>query len=212
MATITAESIVNKVAVLIQDTTNIRWPKSDLYDYLNAGQREIVLLKPNAYVKNTSFTLAAGSKQTIPADGVDLIDVPRNTSGQAITLVARAILDAQVPNWHLATGTRVQHYCFSERDPKTFYVYPSSAGSVEIIYSASPPNVNPGGVISLDDIYESALIDYICYRAYLKDTEYAENMDNANRYYTAFRTALTGKQQSESVTDPNTRKFGNPNV
>lgn len=216
MATISVASILNRVSVLLQDTTNVRWPQLELLDWLNDAQREIALHKPNVYVKNINVTLVAGTKQSIPVDGNSLISVPRNIGGNAIRITSREVLDAQIPDWHLASkaSVKVVHYCYSDADPKNFYVYPPSPGgnSVEIIYSASPVNAALAGTISVDDIYSSALVDYMAYRAYSKDTEYAANSQNASNHYQIFISAIKGKYSAELATDPNARSKSNPNV
>ena len=98
MATITTTSIITKVTTLLQDSTNIRWTQSELLDWLNDGQREIVMYKPNACVKNVDVTLVAGTKQTLPADGISMIDSPRNTNGNAVRVTNRQVLNAQIPD------------------------------------------------------------------------------------------------------------------
>lgn len=212
MATIPASSILSRASTLLQDTANIRWPQLELLDWLNDGQREVALYKPNACVRNTDVVLAPGTKQSLPADGNSLVDIPRNTNGAAIRITARGTLDAQVPDWHSAAkaNAKVAHYCYSELDPKNFYVYPPSPGgnSVEIIYNASPANATLAGVISIDDIYASALVDYVMYRAYSKDSEYAANGQIASNHYQAFISAIRGKAGGEVATDPNAKQTG----
>jgi len=204
MATYTVTNLLNRASTLLQDPTNIRWPQAELVDWLNDGQREIAAFKPNAFVKNESFTLAAGSKQVLPAAGISLVDVPRNSNGNAIRVVSREILDAQIPDWHTKTGTAVKHYTYTAHDPKTFYVYPAvSGGSVDIIYVSAPTDASIGGNITLDDIYAAALLNYVMYRAYSKDAEYAQNPALAKAYYDAFQAQLGGKATAEGVSNPN---------
>lgn len=225
MATIQVNNLVSRAATLIQDATNIRWPTTELIDWLNDGQREIVLLKPQASVKNESVQLTTGStKQSIPAAGVMLIDVARNmgaagsTPGDAIRVTSREVLDAQKPTWHSDANTdgKIKHYMFDPRDPKTFYVYPkapATAWYVELIYSASPTDCSAGGVIQIDDIYANALLDYILYRAYSKDAEYAQNAQLAIAHYSAFSNSLGVKTQNELAQNPSSIVSGfNPNV
>lgn len=216
MSTITAASILSKVSILLQDATNIRWPQNELLDWLNDGQREIVMYKPNACVKNVDVTLVAGTKQSIPADGISFIDIPRNTGGNAVRATNRQILDAQIPDWHSSAkaNTKVVHYCYSPYDPRTFYVFPPSPGgnSVEIIYSASPAAATLGGIISIDDIYATPLMNYTAYRAYSKDADYADNAEQAKVYYQAFIAQITGKGNAEVGIDPNTHIKGDPNL
>ena len=214
--TISAKSIIDRVSVVLQDVTNIRWPVTELIDWLNDGQRDVALYKPNAFVQNIDVTLVPGTKQTIPADGNSLVSVVRNTNGYAIRLAAREILDAQCPDWHLPNkaSARVVHYTYTEHNPKTFYVYPPSPGGnqVEIIYNAAPANCTIGGNLSIDDIYASPLVDYVLYRAYSKDSEYTTDEKNAASYYNSFLMAIKGKAGAEAATDPNANGKGNPNV
>lgn len=223
MATITVASVISRVATLLQDATNIRWPQSELLDYLNDGQREIVLYKPNASIKNSSVKLISGTKQSIPSDGVQLIDVVRNlgttgtTPGKAVRITMREILDAQLPDWHLSTAAaEVKHYTYSPLDPKTFYVYPPqpgvTQGYVEIIYAAAPTDATLVSTITVDDIYQTVLVDYMMYRSYSKDSEYAADGPRAQAHQKAYLASLTGKAQSEVGTNPNATAPANPNV
>jgi hypothetical protein len=205
--TITAQSIVRRVVETIQDKTSVRWPVNELVRYLNDGQREVVLYRPDAMVTNATLTLAAGPKQTVPSAGSKLIDVVRNTSGnkRSVRMTSRDLLDTQTPNWYGQTGvTEILHFTYDPRDPKVFYVYPpaaSSGASLEIVYSAYPTDITEpadgvlytsvSGNISLPDIYGNVLTDYILYRAYTKDSEYASNAQRAVAHYNAFKEALS---------------------
>lgn len=221
MPTITASSIVGRATTILQDTTNVRWPQDELLKWLNDGQREIVLLKPDAYSKVETVTLVAGTKQTLPAAGVMLLDVVRNmgtdgsTPGRAIRLVDREIMDAQNATWHAdSASSSVIHYIYNPNAPKTYYVYPpqpsSNFGQVEIIYSASPSDVTINQTVTIDDIYANALLDYILYRAYSKDADYAGNAQRAVVHYQAFMASLGQKAQMELLEDPNAKSNAGP--
>lgn len=223
MGTITAQEIINKVQIQLQDTTGIRWPDStELLGWLNDGQREVLVFKPNANVVNASVQLVAGTKQALPADGIQLIDVVRNmgsngtTPGNAIRIAMREILDAQAPNWHTETpSATTKHYMYTPLDPKRFYVYPPSnaAGHVELVYSAIPAKVAAlNNTITIDDIYSNVLVDYVLYRAYSKDTDYAANPARASACQAAYTASLTGKTQAEVIVNPNTTAPANPNA
>lgn len=224
MGTIIASAVIEKAQIILQDTTGVRWPSdTELLGWLNDGQREVMVYKPNAYVKNVALRLAAGTKQSLPADGVQLIDVVRNmgsngtTPGRAVRIVMREILDAQVPNWHAATpSAEVKHYTFMMLDPKSFYVYPpqpaAGQGYAEVVYGATPTDATFTGPITLDDIYQNALVDYILYRAYSKDTEYAADQNRAAVHQNAYIAALTGKAKVEAGANPNMTAPANPNV
>jgi len=204
--TIAAQSIIRRVVETMQDNTSVRWPVAELVRYLNDGQREVVLYRPDSMVTNATITLASGAKQALPTNGSKLIDVIRNTAGtkRSVRMTVRNILDTQSPNWYNLTGlTEILHYMYDPRDPKVFYVYPpaaASGASVEVVYSAYPTDITEPadgalysavtGNISLPDIYGNVLADYILYRAYTKDSEYAGNAQRAQAHYGAFQAAL----------------------
>lgn len=223
MSTITAASIITKAQIVLQDTAGERWSDTELLDWLNDGQREVVLYKPNSCVKNIAVKLAEGTKQSLPPDAVQLMDVPRNmgvngsTPGRAIRIAMRETLDSQAPNWHFSTPSpAVKHFMYSMLDPKTFYVYPpqpaSNQGYVELIYGASPGDATLSSVISLDDIYQSILLDYTLFRAYLKDTEFAADPGRAGTHQAAYMSALSGKAKVEIGVNPNSTAPANPNM
>jgi hypothetical protein len=222
---ITAQSIVRRVVETLQDNTSVRWPVNELVRYMNDGQREIILYRPDAMVTNAAVTLVAGSKQSLPANGAKLIEVVRNTAGnkRSVRLVNREILDSQSPGWHNITGAaEILHFMYDPRDPKIFYVYPpaaASGASLDVVYAALPTDVTEpadgalytavSGNISVPDIYGNVLQDYMLYRSYSKDSEYAGNAQRAQAHYGAFANALGIEMKATVNFQPNT--VANPN-
>lgn len=220
---ITAQSIIRRVVDTLQDSTSIRWPVGELARYFNDGQREVVLYRPDAMVTNATQALVAGSKQAIPSTGSKLIEVVRNTtSKKAIRMCNREILDAQQPGWHALTGVvDAVHYTYDPRDPKVFYVYPpnNASGSVDLIYSNYPTDISEPasgdytaitGNLSLPDVYGNVIQDYILYRAYSKDADYASNGARAQASYASFTSALGMEVKATVAVMPAPK--GNPNV
>ena len=225
MATVLVSSLLNRVGTLLQDAGNIRWTSSEVLDWFDDGQREVIMLKPEAGAVNEALALAVGTKQAIPATGIQFLDAVRNTTGRAVRVVSREILDAQRPDWHTDTGaTTIQHFTFDPRDPKRFYVYPpaASGATLDVVYAKAPtalsrsgtaPNQTCSTVIAIDDVYANALVDYALYRAYSKDAEYAGNAQKAVAYYTAFANGLGILLKNEMERNPNLSAGGfNPNV
>lgn len=201
----TAQSILSRVVITLQDPNATRWPTAELVRYLNDGQRDIVLVRPDATAKTATMTLAAGARQTLPTDGAKLMEVIRNSNGnkRAIRLVSRVVLDAQAPDWYNKTGvTEIKHYMFDSREPRVFYVYPpaTTAASVDMVYAAYPTEITEPsagalytavtGNISVADIYVNALVNYILYRAYSKDSENALNAQLATSFYQLYQNLL----------------------
>lgn len=163
-----ATEIIQRASIALQDTTNVRWSMQELVNYINDGQRQIILLRPDSNAVTASVKLVPGSKQSIPmADGTDPAGVStpkgirflravRNmganglTPGRAIRECSRVALDNELPDWHSANASEiVQHYIFDNIAPKVFYVYPSiptpSNTYIEVVYSGLPVTVLTNG-------------------------------------------------------------------
>jgi len=212
MATVKVVDILDRASIILQDNTNVRFPNDELLKFFNDAQKEVVLHRPDANMNNQSITLVAGSKQSLPSTGLRLIDVVRNVSGKAVTQVDRQILDETLPNWHetVAGSDGIEHFIYDPADPKNFYVYPKGTTDLdlEIVYSSAPSDQavsnfdSDTSTITLDDIYANCLLDYILYRAYQKDSEYAGNSQRSMMHYQGFSNALGIKTQADSATTP----------
>jgi hypothetical protein len=205
MSLITSNEILLRVNNLLNDGGFIRWPKQEILDYLNDGQRAIVLRRPDAFTSDVDdYACVAGTKQSLPADALRLIDIPRNSSGRAIRgPFDRAVLDDNYPTWYAGNiATEAELFIYDERNPKTFYLYPGvvDATVLTVVYSKAPPTIDMASndadsLISLDDIYVNAIIEWIMYRCYMKDAEYAANPNKSLMHQNAFKTQLGEKTQ-----------------
>lgn len=209
MATITAQAIIDKAQMILQDTTEVRWTESELLGWLNDGQREIAIMRPDLFSVIGNVTCVAGTKQSIPANGTALLRAIRNmgsggaTPGRAIRQVTLDLLDANVPDWHTkASVTEILHVAVEAKVPKVFYTYPpATAGTqLEVLYGASPADVAAkGNVIGVDDVFATPLIDYLCYRAYSKDQDMTGNADRASAHHQAFVSVVNAKTAADSA-------------
>lgn len=221
------QAVIDRVQLSLQDTTGVRWPVvSELVLWVNDAQRAIVLLKPDAGAVNTTITLEAGTKQSIPSEGNRLLRVVRNmsaatsgTGGRAVRQVERDVLDSMTPDWHdpsitgdAAHSATVKHYTYDDSNPRNFYVYPGVAGAsyLEIIYSGNPAVVALVDNIAVPDIWANAILSYVLYMAYQKDSEHAGNRSRASDQYQIFISSVTGKGAVDMATAP-TVSPPNPN-
>ena len=213
MATTKVRDILDRAAIILQDNTNVRFPNEELLKFFNDAQKEVVLHRPDAKMVNTTFDCASGSKQTLPSAALRLIEVIRNVGGRAVTQVQKRILDETLPNWHetVASTNKIEHFIYDPSDPKNFYIYPKGASgthSLEIVYSSSPAEIAVSNfstdtqVISVDDVYANCILDYVLYRSYQKDSEFAGNPQRAMMHYQSFANALGVKTQADVATTP----------
>jgi hypothetical protein len=162
-------------------------------------------------VANAARAAAKAALIVLIPEGTRLIDVVRNSgvsgAGNAITVVDRDVLDAQLPSWQSGTAsTKVEHYVFDLRNPTSFYVYPGvqAAIEVELVYSSIPPTIETtASSLGVPSLYRNALLDYVLYRAYSKDADFAGNAQRALKHYESFTASLVMKFQADKMVDPN---------
>jgi hypothetical protein len=207
--TTTAQSIVTEVQGTLQDVEGVRWPVADLLRYICDEQREIVKLRPDVKATTTTMSLVSGSRQLLPAQFMALIDITRNTSGskRAVRKTSMEQLDAVAPAWNSSRpSAEVIHFMHDMREPRTFYVWPPSAGArVELVASQYPTDVAAvGDQIDLTDEWKQALIDGVLHRAYAKDAEYGGNAELSIAYLNKRNAALKSQLESTASVAPKT--------
>ena len=215
---VAVSTVIGKTRHLLndEDADNYRWQDVELLAGLNSGQKEAAIHKTDIYTLTAAVQLAVGTKQAAPAGSTQIIDIYRNmgvagsTPGNAIRIVPRHIMDTMTPDWHASTAAAVvRHAVFDERNPKVFWVYPPNTGTyIEMCYALVPPDTTLVGNISLDDIWETALVDYVTYRAMMKDSDDGVNQQTALAYYRNFLLSLGAKDAAEALYDPNRRRRG----
>lgn len=204
--------LVARARIVLHDSAGTRWVDAECIKWVSDGQRELVSYKPEAYVKNQSVLLVAGAKQAVPTDCNQFVEITRNmgadgtTTGAMIRLVDRKSLDTTSPSWYGDTPTAtIKNYVFNALDPLRYYVYPPSngAGYVEIIYAAHPPALTATtDALVVADVYASALLNYLLYRSYSKETEEG-SAQLAAIYFGAFQNAVNAKATAEATRNPN---------
>lgn len=213
MASVTdAKTIIDKASVLLGDVAATRWTTAELLGWLNDGQRELVTLAPQTNIKNVPLHLVSGIKQSLPSDAIILLDIPYNsgsagtTVGTVINHVPKEIMLKRIPGWTATLPSSVvKHYIYSASDPLIFYVYPpqpTTTKYVECVYSAVPAliaNATAGTKITLDDQYQNALLDYLLYRSFSKDTDSANQTARGTEYYKMFISAIASKMGVDST-------------
>lgn len=220
MGTILASYIIDELEIKLNDTANKHWSRAELLKGINFGQREIVTFKPDANALITPVQLSPGTKQAIPAGGIQFIGMPRNmgadgqTPGRAVTVMDKDKLDKLHPDWHTDTPSgMVRHVMFDDKVPKVFWVtppQPDPAHHAEIAYSVPPADIaDETAPINLDDIYANPLYYYGLYWAYTDDAEDPANLELAAAAYNQFLQLLGVKDVKEEKDSPNRRKWRN---
>lgn len=207
----TALEVMERAAKTLQDPEYVRWTKPEMLEWLSEAQVAIART-PGAYSKVNVMQLAEGTKQTLPPDGWCLITVTRNVDedGMPLTpvrLVTRSLLDAVLPHWHMAyQRPLVENYTYDDRFPREFFVYPPNDGEgfVEVVYMGIPAKVvDVTQEIELDDTFIPAILNYVLYRAFTKESDYSSGTQSAAAYFQAYQSELTAALQVRGQITPN---------
>jgi len=184
----TGQNLIDEVRRIIHDeNATYRWADAELIDYINAGQRAIVVLVPEANLVETvvDLTTSVTARQLLPSGGIKFIKATQNyaddgtTPQGTIRYVEKDALDTYEPTWEYVTAKAdganyFEHYCHDSREPKAFYLYPAPAAinkRLGILYSANPTELTVvGSTVALSDEYTESLISYVVYRALTKES------------------------------------------
>lgn len=205
-----ASQPLGKARLLLQDVGADRWSDNDLLGWLTSGVSQVIALRPDASSRRQTVTLVAGVEQSIPADAIALLDVLNNinddnTVGRGVTLTNRDSLDQIDLNWRAAAPRATRQYMVDATTPRVFDVTPPAiAGAkLRIAVSFTPaPITAMDQVVPIPDSFEGPLIDYVCFRARMQDSDDPADQAGAANHLAAFTQALTGKTQTDTAVQP----------
>lgn len=200
-----ASVITNAASVTLVDTDHITWTEAELLGYLNEALRATALVKPDLFTVQAEVTLAAGVLQNLPAGGIALIDIPRNTSGRVVTQVDLQMLNEVQRFWPAATPeATVEHFTVNPTTPRQFNVYPPNDGTGEVVmlYGAVPTELTAvGDTVPVPDVYQAPLTQYVLSRAYDKNTLRKDLVKSAAAMQNWAR-AIGAKSQAQAAISP----------
>lgn len=212
-------TITDRVAEILQDVGHVTWTAPQLIGLVNDALRSLVLVRADASSVTASIQLAPGTRQALSATAdLRFIKLTRNTgpdgqtAGRAIRQGDMAALDAFSPDWHVATANVVvREYMFDESRPREFWVNPPVHATTpvwaEAVKSVLPTEVNDGtDTLPVDAIYAPALIEWVLYRAFSRDSEETPNWQRAARHFVAFFNLLQVKQVADMAINPKIRE------
>lgn len=207
-----ASDILAKAVIVLKDPDYVRWPEDELLGWLSEAQVATARV-PGAYSIHKVIDLKEGTRQSLPEDAWALVTILRNVDEDGETpitpvrVVTRALLDSCIPRWHMGPRKMLaENYVYDEREPRIFYVYPpnNGYGKVEAVYQGIPPALTSvDDEIVLDDSYAPALLSYVLYRAFSKESDYSPGIGNASSYFSAYNNELSAALQARGMTTPN---------
>jgi len=212
----TGQDLITEVRRIIHDeSATFRWSDAELIDYINAGQRAIVVLVPEANLVETVVDLTTSriARQSLPSGGIKFIKATQNyaddgtTAQGTIRYSEKDALDTYEPSWEYVStkadaANYFEHYCHDKREPKVFYLYPAPAADdkrVGILYSANPAEITAvGNTVSLSDEYLESLVSYMTFRALTKESRETMPDQFQKDLYAQFLGTLGIKRATEA--------------
>ena len=213
--------VINQVRQKLNDPSAVTWSNTVLINALNEALQALVSYRPDAASYTTMMLLVAGTRQTLPSDGVRLLKVIRNKgvsglsdAGRAIRKADMLVQDALLPDWHLTNGqTVIDEYFYDPLQPKEFYVYPPAPVSPQIGIDISYVRVLPTitattDTFPVDDYFAPAIQEWMLYSIWCGDDEQSPNYGAAQGHLQTFFSLLQVKSNSDVAASPRAVKRG----
>ena len=251
--TILVREALRRVSVLLQDISPqfINYPEQQAVDALNDAHLAIAKYLPGACSRKDVVKLRPGTQQSIeaivaadckPGDGstptstvrgISLLGVERNmgadglTPGRVVRVVSREVLDAQDPDWHLASrqAAAVKCYTYDPLTPLYFSVTPPVHASAQVwatlSYNAEPIRIPNNGApgsemyladgasattIQVRDEFIDELVYYVVARANMKDAEWADS-NKAAHFTNLWLGSINAKVIALTGNNPNLKRL-----
>ncbi len=192
------------------------WTNAELFVWLNKAMEQIASNRMDAYVLTFPINLIAGVEQYIDPDAVALNGLLYNM-GQYGDLIGSTIREVSIdqmnrinPNWTLDEPSQtVIHFMYIRQnnaariplDPRRFYVWPPvppQGTFVQASFPMIPPTLSSiDQLIPLEDTWETAIYDFILWRAYEKNTK-RKDTTKSTMYAQMFKSELGLEEAARS--------------
>ncbi|SAK62632.1 hypothetical protein AWB76_03283 [Caballeronia temeraria] len=219
----TVGDLALEVAALLNDAESgyefIRWTEAELIEYANDGAAQVASLRPDDFASSQELTLQPGARQTLPNDAthfyrVDgtldqyggVVGMPSATDYGATRIAASYFDDLACAACRSGAYT-VRSFSFDPTSSRSFFVDPPvPAGKpvkIMVTYAAALARAQADDPLPLPERYHNAVIEWMLYRAFSKDTESASAASHAQEHFGAFNTLVAASQQVDDRYDRN---------
>lgn len=194
----TIETLINRIARDLIDSSNVRWSRPELLDYINDAISATVLRRPD--LSRTTTSVATSSNEvTLPSDAYQLLSV-NHVGNASVQFVDMNKLDQLYPTWRTMTGAP-SNWTKHDLDERVFYLFPAPSAevNVQLVYSKAISVSDETDTFPLLDIYIGVVTDFVKYRAYSKDSQNPSEANQAQMHLQAFAVALGDKATADSA-------------
>lgn len=203
----TVADVITDARYLLLDegtTGSVRNSDTKLIRVVNQVLRRMIVLRPDLFAYSTDITCVAGARQSIPADGMRIIDVLGDTAtGAQAKEINQDMLDVMHPNWTTDPAGVIQNWIRIARAPTQFYVYPpqTNGTQIQIMYARVPTALTATtNVVPVQDAYQAAVVDGVVWLVESVDSESVES-GRAKMFMDSFMAGTTGTLPARTLTD-----------
>ena len=209
---------------------HVRWTVEELAIFLTDGIAMMSALKPTLFTVFTPIRLGPGAVQSVPGAYTELLDVLYNLNSdgsQGEPVTQGSFSAARALGRPSCTATRsgeyeVRSYTVHPENDTYFYVDPpvpniSPFPAVWSLVRLAPNVITaPTDAVVManttPETYRAALLDWILYRAWAKDTESSESFQKSQAHYKAFMSFLGVPPRDKDAVPVATNKQGTANA
>ena len=195
-----AIATINLARDTLRDPDAEVWSDADLAEFLRDGLRALTVLRPESNTETLVMSLVAGSIQELPPEAVRLRSVLANcddqgSPGRSVRVTERRVLDQFKPSWRTQPQQPVVREYFQDTEtPRDLHVYPPADGTGHLLIRASVVpelgDIESDPALPVQEIYSPALVDWICYRAFIRSDENTPDHTRGLAHYQRFMQLL----------------------
>lgn len=206
--------ILQNVNFVLDDPNDVKYSLTQKIAAINSALQALISYRPDAASYTAMMLLVAGTRQTLPSDGVRLLKAIRNRGASGLSDAGRVIrradmlvVDALAPDWHEATGqTTIKEYFYDPLLPKEFYVYPPAPVSpiigIDISYVRVLPTITATtDIFPVDDYFAPSVQEWMLYSLWCGDDQ-NPNYAVARAHQKTFFDLLQIKASSDGAVNP----------
>lgn len=206
----TAQTLIDEARVVLKETTATFWTDTQLLGFLNQGMKDIA---DTTYCMQTTetFDVSSGTtRYTITTDYAIVRGVLYVKSGS--TSYQKALERKDLFDMEFGMG-RVEYTgepAYWDEWNATVYIWPPAdsdhTGTAHVFLADRPSTITLTGGINIPAVYERALLNYIIFRALLRDNKWDKAQLFGQLYYTAIGVKAWERGQDEKAPPPNTNR------
>lgn len=204
--TLLASDYIASLRVTTVDPAAVTWSNAAWLIFLAEAERQVCILKPDAYTQISSITLVAGRDQQLPTTSTGLLDIYRNTaSGKPCGQVQRSLLDETMRFRAVPTAeVDVRAWAHDSRVPTRFTVNPPNTGSgaVDALIGVIPAAFAAvSDTMHLSDIFQAAIKFFALGEAYAANTK-RQDLTKVGFYRGEAAKLLGSRTQIQTAVSP----------